>query len=221
LSNRSLPVSRRGAELDSTGPSASAARRPRLPWMRAFLARARRAHGAMIAGTLMLLLAGASSPCAAQSDPQATEYQVKAAYLYKFIGYVEWPSRAQAASDAPLAIGVIGADGLADELQQVVAGRSIHGRAISVRKLGHGDPVAGLQMLFIGHTASDIAGLLAAARESAVLTVTESDDAFALGSVINFVVVQDKIRFDIALQSAEHAHLRISSRLLAVARKVV
>jgi hypothetical protein len=185
------------------------------------LARARRAHGAVFAGTLMMLLAGASSPCAAQSDPQATEYQVKAAYLYKFIGYVEWPSRAQAASDAPLAIGVIGADGLADELQQVVAGRNIHGRAISVRKLGQGDPVAGLQMLFIGRAASDIAGLLAAARESGVLTVTESDDAFALGSVINFVVVQDKIRFDIALQSAEQAHLRISSRLLAVARKVV
>jgi hypothetical protein len=185
------------------------------------LARARRAHGAVFAGALMMLLAGASSPCAAQSDPQATEYQVKAAYLYKFIGYVEWPSRTQAASDAPLAIGVIGADGLADELQQVVAGRNIHGRAISVRKLGQGDPVAGLQMLFIGRAASDIAGLLAAARESGVLTVTESDDAFALGSVINFVVVQDKIRFDIALQSAEQAHLRISSRLLAVARKVV
>lgn len=175
----------------------------------------------MIAGTLMLLLAGASSPRAAQSDPQATEYQVKAAYLYKFIGYVEWPSRAQGAPDAPLTIGVIGADGLADELQQAVAGRTIQGRAISVRKLGNGDPVAGLQILFIGRTVSDIAGLLAAARESDVLTVTESDDAFALGSVINFVVVQDKIRFDIALQSAEHAHLRISSRLLAVARKVV
>lgn len=175
----------------------------------------------MIAGTLLMLLAGASSPCAAQSNPQATEYQVKAAYLYKFIGYVEWPPRAQAASGAPLTIGVIGADGLVDDLQQAVAGRGIQGRAISVRKLGHGDPVAGLQMLFIGRTASDIAGLLAAARESGVLTVTESEDAFAMGSVINFVVVQDKIRFDIALQSAERAHLRISSRLLAVARKVV
>jgi hypothetical protein len=120
-----------------------------------------------------------------------------------------------------LTIGVIGADGLADELQQVVAGRSIDGHPIAARKLGRGDPGAGLHMLFIGRTANNIAALLAAARASGVLTVTESGDAFALGSVINFVVVQDKIRFDIALQSAEHAHLRISSRLLAVARKVV
>ena len=221
MSNGSLPVSRCGPELDSAGANASATERPHLAWIRAFLARARRAQGLMIAGAVMLLLAGTSSPCTAQSDPQATEYQVKAAYLYKFVGYVEWPLRAEAASDAPVTIGVMGADGLADELQQVVAGRNINGRPISVRKLGPGDPVAGLQMLFIGRAASDIGELLADSRKNGVLTVTESDNAFALGSVINFVVVQDKIRFDIGLQSAEHAHLRISSRLLGVARKVV
>lgn len=215
-----MPV-RDGAGTNSTRAKASTAWRARSAWIRAFLTRARHAQGAVVAGALMMLLMGAPNPCAAQSDAQATEYQVKAAYLYKFIGYVEWPSWAQAGSDAPLTIGVIGADGLADELQQVVAGRSIDGHPISVRKLGQGDPVAGLHMLFIGRAARDIAGVLAAARQSGVLTVTESDDAFALGSVINFVVVQDKIRFDIALQSAEHAHLRISSRLLAVARKVV
>lgn len=185
------------------------------------LARAMRARGTMIVGALMMLLAGGSDPCAAQADVQATAYQIEAAYLFKFIGYVEWPPDAQAASGAPLMIGVIGADGLVAELQQVVAGRSTQGRSISVRRLAHGEPVTGLQLLFIGRSASDIADLLAAARADGVLTVTDSEDAFALGSVINFVTVQGKIRFDIALQPAEQAHLRISSRLLAVARKVV
>jgi hypothetical protein len=111
---------------------------------------------------------------------------------------------------------------LVEELAQVVAGRSANGRPVLVRKLRPGDPVAGLQALFIGRAGgARIADIIAAANANGVLTVTESEDAFALGSMINFVVVQDKVRFDIALHQAESANLKISSRLLAVARKVV
>jgi hypothetical protein len=170
---------------------------------------------------LLLSLLGAPQVLA-QADVAAAEYQVKAAFLYKFMNYIEWPARAQAGPETQIVIGVVGADMLADELAQVVAARGVNGRRVVVRKLKAGDPVTGLHALFIGGAAgAHTAELIAAANADSVLTVTESEDAFGLGSVINFVVVQDKVRFDIALQQAEGNNLKISSRLLAVARKVV
>lgn len=177
--------------------------------------------GALLAGVLLALLVGAPGARAAQPEAQATEYQVKAAYLYKFTGYVDWSSHAHVSSGSAVVIGVIGADSIADELRQVVASHNSHDPPISVRTLAPGDSVAGVQILFIGRRVSDPAALLAGASENNLLTVTESEDAFAMGSVINFVTVGDKVRFDIALQVADRAHLRISSRLLAVARRVV
>ena len=176
---------------------------------------------AFLAGALLALLVGISSASAAQRDAQATEHQVKAAYLYKFTGYIDWSSRAHSLPTTSVVIGVMGADSVADELRQIVATHNPHDPPISVRALGHGDSMVGVHILFIARTVGDPETLLAAARARGVMTVTESEEAFALGSVINFVTEGDKVRFDIALRAADGAHLRISSRLLAVARKVV
>jgi len=166
--------------------------------------------------------AGFAGPRLAQADAQADEYRVKAAFLYKFGSYIEWPSRSFTRADSPVAIGVMGADALADELAQIVAGRSVNGRAVQVRKLRPGDPIAGLHILFIGRADDGrLPEVLAAARGRALLTVTESDEALELGSMINFVVVDDKVRFDVAPPPADSGNLRISARLLGVARKVV
>ncbi len=170
----------------------------------------------------IVVAAGIVGPCAAQSDAQIAEYRVKAAFLYKFGGYVEWPERAFARPDSPIAIGVIGADALAGELAQIVAGRTINGRPVTVRKLRRGEAVAGLHVLFVGRSdSSRLADILAAAKGQPLLTVTETEEAFESGSMINFVVVEDKVRFDVAPPPAEPGNLRISARLLAVARKVV
>jgi len=158
----------------------------------------------------------------AQADAQADEYRVKAAFLYKFGSYIEWPSGSFARADSPVAIGVMGADALADELVQIVAGRNVNGRPVRVRKLRPGDPIAGLHVLFVGRADSGrLAEILAAAKGRALLTVTESEEALELGSMINFVVVEDKVRFDIAPPPSESSNLKISARLLGVARKVV
>ena len=187
--------------------------------------------GATIGGASRLLrayalsisvLAGIATPCPSQADTQADEYRVKAAFLYKFGSYIEWPGGSFARMDSPLAIGVMGADTLADELMQVVSSRDVKGRSVQVRKLRPGDSIAGLHVLFIGRADSGrLAGVLAAARGRALLTVTESDNALELGSTINFVVVDGKVRFDVAPPPAESGSLKISARLLAVARKVV
>jgi hypothetical protein len=152
---------------------------------------------------------------------EATERQVKAAYLSKFGSYVKWPDQAFATPDSPLKIGVIGADLLADDLEQLVAGHTVNGRPVTVRKLRHGDPLAGFNVLFIGRSESDrLADILAATKGLPMLTVTESEDALTLGSTINFVVVDGRVRFEVAPKTASLGNLNISARLLAAAYKV-
>ena len=172
----------------------------------------------------LLFNLAASPPCRAQgqASPSVAEYQIKAAYLYKFLGFVEWPPQAFTRADAPLVIGVLGANPLADELAQVVATRQASGRPVAVRRLKPGDGMAELHVLFVARgEAARLPGLVATARDHPLLIVTEIDDAMPQGSAINFVVVEDKVRFDVALPAAEKANLRISARLLTVARKVL
>jgi hypothetical protein len=174
---------------------------------------------------LALIASAAGGRCLAQSDQtdlQIAEYRVKAAFLYKFASYVEWPAQVFDRPESPFVIGVSGADILGEELGQVVVGHSVGGRSVQIRKVRHGEPVNGLQILFVGGTdGGRPAEVLASAKGKPVLTVTESPDVFALGSIINFVIVDDKVRFDVALREAESCNLRVSARLLSVARKVL
>jgi hypothetical protein len=160
----------------------------------------------------------------AQTSEQSNylERQVKAAYLYKFASYVEWPEGVFAGSDSPLIIGVIGADAVADELDRIVAGHTANGRPITTRKLKHGDPLSGLHILFIGRIEKGhVVETLAEAKNQPLLTVTESEEAHALGSMINFVVSNDRLRFQVALTPVNISHLKISARMLTAAYKVV
>lgn len=171
--------------------------------------------------TVLLALLIGSGAAAAQGGPRAAEYQVKAAYLFKFIGYVEWPPAAFERADSPLVIGISGAEALADELAGVLAQRSVNGRPLVARKLRDREPLTGLHVLFVGADSAHAAELIALAKGRALLTITESETNFALGSAINFAIVDDKVRFDVALRPAELGNLKISARLLAVARRVI
>lgn len=160
-------------------------------------------------------------PAYAADRTRSVERQVKAAYLYKFASYVDWPEAALPQPESPFVIAVLGADELADELEQAVAGHSIKGHPVTVRKLRHADPVHGAQMLFIGRQEiARLDELVATAKEQAILTVTDSEDAHARGSMVNFVVVDDKLRFEVALKPVALAGLRISALMLASAYKV-
>jgi hypothetical protein len=175
-----------------------------------------------LCATVISLAAMAPISALAQADRTAAETQIKAAFLYKFSAFVEWPPKVFARPDSPFTIGVIGADELAAELEQIVKGRTVLERAVVVRRMRRGESVAGIQMLFIGQAeAARLTEILAIAKGHSVLTVTESEDALSHGSMINFVSVDDKVRFDVALPQAERGFLKISARLLAVARKVL
>lgn len=160
-------------------------------------------------------------PALAADGAALTEHRIKAAYLYQFARYVEWPAGSFAEPGTPLSIAVVGDDDLAGELNQLVTGRTVDGRTISVRRLKASDALGDTHVLFIARGAS-ASQLQAAqsARSRSILTVTESVEAFARGSIINFTVSDRRIRFEISLAAAEKSGLKLSSRLLAVAQQV-
>lgn len=158
---------------------------------------------------------------AAGSGAGDIEYQIKAAYLYKFAAYVEWPSAAFAEANTPVIIAVVGADDVAAALNNIKAGQMVNNRAVQVKLLKPGDPLTGVQILFIGRQESGhLRRWLDSVQAQPVLTVTEWAGALGVGSVINFVPVDDRIRFEVSAVSAERSGLKISARLLSVAQKV-
>ena len=150
---------------------------------------------------------------------QATETAIKAAFLYKFAGYIEWPGSAFAAPDAPIAIGTLASDEVAAELEIAVTNRTVNGRRVVVRRLREGDSPQGLHLLFVGRREPNPRSALRAAQQNGVLTVTET--TLDAGSAINFVLTEERVAFEVSLEAAERGGHRISSRMLAVARRVV
>ena len=181
-----------------------------------------------LAGCLLALGAGAAlapAPAAAQAQSgQALERRVKAAFLYKFLGYADFPASAFADSAAPVTIGVIGSDEMAAELGRVVAGRQVRGRSILVRALREGDPVQ-VHLLFVAGSdsarAARILRAVSSTSSAALLPVTECELGLQNGSVINFRIIEERVRFDVSLDSAERNNVKLSSRLLTVANRVI
>jgi hypothetical protein len=172
---------------------------------------------ALVTGVLLL----AAPPLVLAQRAEASEASVKAAFLYKFAGYVEWPPDALAAG-APFTIGVIGSDAVASELAQIVPGRSVAGHPVELKRLEEGEAPKGLQLLFVGGpNPGHEAATIAAAQKGGALVVTESDKGLAAGAAINFVAANEHVGFEVSLDSAQRSGLRISSRMLAVARRVV
>jgi YfiR/HmsC-like len=159
---------------------------------------------------------------AADEAAAAVQQRVKAAFLYKFASYVEWPAAVFKAPDSPIVIGVSGADGVATELEKAVAGRRVADRPVTVQRLPAGAAAKGCcHILFVGGTAHEGGELLAAASGHGVLTVTEASGALPRGSVINFLEADNRVRFDISREAAERNGLQVRAQLLAVARDVV
>ena len=175
---------------------------------------------AVILIAIQLLLV-ASAYATAATGSSTNEYQIKAAYLYKFAAYVEWPPSAFEQTNSPIVIGILGADEVATELGNLNAGQRINDREVEVRRLKVGDSLTGIQMLFVGQKESGhLKSLLEPVQAQPVLVVTESANALDAGSVINFLFLDERIRFEISVIHAERSGLKISARLLGVAQKI-
>lgn len=172
---------------------------------------------------LMLALFAVIPLCSAAEEPaSAIQQRVKAAFLYKFAAYVEWPRDAFSEPESPIVFGIAGADAIARELEQAVLGRKVGARPVQVRRLGRGEAAGDCcQILFIGGgERGRAAELLTRAQGHPVLTVTEAHAEHPKGSIINFLVADERIRFDISREAAERNGLQLSSQLLGVARQV-
>jgi hypothetical protein len=179
------------------------------------IARVRRALAGCLAVAALALGAGGAA-----TAEEALEASVKAAYLYKFLSYVDWPHAAFASADAPQVIGVMGNDELLGELQRLVAGRVVNGHPLVATRIVPGDSVDLLHVLYIGRAARTGPALRSVAGRP-VLTVTDAPAALGEGSILNFLLVQGRVRFEASLPAAERAGLKLSARLLAVAERVV
>jgi hypothetical protein len=159
---------------------------------------------------------------AAEAAPAATEERVEAAYLHKFLNYAEWPAAVFPKPDSPYVIGLVGDDAVADELARIAAGRTVNGRGVVVKRLLPGESVNDLHVLFVGSGERPRLGQwLRQARGRPILTVTDAEGALQQGSVINFLIWDERVRFEVSVDAAERNNIRLSSRLFAVATNVV
>lgn len=165
-----------------------------------------------------LLLGAGPAALRAQAPP---EYQVKAVFLLNFAQFVEWPPEAYAGADAPLVIGVLGADPFGDTLEETVRGERAHGHPLVVQRFRRAQDVRECHILFIAPSENGrLEPALAALPARHVLTVGDGDDFAPRGGTIGFRTAQNKIRLRINLAAAKAADLTISSKLLRAAELV-
>lgn len=172
-------------------------------------------------GALLLLILSMVIAPAARSQETASAEQLKAAFLYNFVRFVEWPTNAFGTDSTPLTLGVIGSDRFANELASLLKEKKAHNRSLVVKKLTGPSEAAGCQVVFVGDSESRRAGQIAeATRKKPILLVGEADDFLNNGGMINIVQdeKQKQLRFDINPRAAEQAGLSISSHLLRLAR---
>ncbi len=179
---------------------------------------------ACLALPALALAVAAQGPARAEpGNGTALERRVKAAFLYKFLVYADFPPGVFADASSPMTIAVAGSDEMLAELARTVAGRQVGGRPIAVRPLREGEVGGQAQiahLLFVAGPDCGRAGRLLRGVPAAMLTVTECEDGLQHGSVINFRIIDERVRFDVSLDAAERNNVKLSSRLLSVANRV-
>jgi hypothetical protein len=155
---------------------------------------------------------------ATSSAQDVTEPALKAAYIYNFALFTQWPADLVPAG-APLVMCVVGDADVRSELQRVVGQRPLAGRMVVVADPAP-SPLRGCHLLYVSGRTSDEAGrLIAGLRDTPVLTISDLEGFTAQGGVAQFFFDQGRLRFTVQLEAARRARLQISSRLLTLARQ--
>jgi hypothetical protein len=166
----------------------------------------------------LMLLALLFPATAYAQDSQLTESKLKAAFLFNFAKYVEWPSDSFAGPTAPLTIGILGDNPITGDLEAIVHDRTIEERHIVIKPVQSAVEATNCQVLYVGALAKEkVPQCLSDLGSAKVLTVGDTDHFIELGGMINFVKENNKIRFQINETAAKHAGLKISSKLLSLA----
>ena len=158
---------------------------------------------------------------AARAEQPATEYQVKAAYLFNFLKFVEWPEEPAADPHGKWVIGFVGETPISDELVRLIEGKNVLGRELQVRKFQVAENLRSCNILFISESEKKrLPAILAALRGSTVLTVGDMDGFINSGGMVAFVVEESRVKVAIDVGATGRARLKVSSKLLALVHVV-
>lgn len=166
------------------------------------------------------LLIGLAPTLAAEND-RSREYEVKAAFLFSFTKYIEWPAAHPAREDGSIGIGLFCDRPLQAQLNEIVLGRHVNGRPVEVRLLARPEEARQEHLVFV--CAGDerrLGEILRAVQGAAVVVVGESSHFWEAGGMIELVQVEDQIRFRIDMAAMERANLKVSSHLQKLALAV-
>jgi hypothetical protein len=169
---------------------------------------------------LALLSALAAPVGATAAEDGSLEYAVKATYLYKFAPFVDWPPAAFPSAASPVNICILGNDPFGEILDRAVAGQRIGGRSLAVVRIVHAGGPTACHVMYVAEQDGEAAQALAAVRGAPVLTVTDSAGDPETKGIINFVVRDNRVRFEIDDSAAARNGLTISSKLLSLALAV-
>ncbi|HWP86191.1 MAG TPA: YfiR family protein [Terriglobia bacterium] len=151
----------------------------------------------------------------------AQEYEIKAAFLYNFAKFVEWPTESFPAPGAPIVIGVLGEDPFGEVLDRTVQGRQAQGRPIQIQRWRQLSETGPCHILFISASLRRLLPeILRKFQTQPVLTVSDENELGERGAVVQFLLRDSKVRFEINDRGAKTAGLRISSLLLMLALRV-
>ena len=172
------------------------------------------------------------APSIHAKSSSASEYQLKAVFLYNFAKFVEWPSESFADARAPIILGILGKDPFGTTIDQIIKSKTVKDRKLTIKRFekikdlrasfaGKREKGAACHILFISSSEEEyLAKILEILKASSVLTVGEMEKFTQRGGMIIFTVKENKIRFEINLDAAKRAELKISSKLLKLAKIV-
>lgn len=153
------------------------------------------------------------------ADQPVSEYQVKAAFLLNFTKFVDWPPAVLPDDGSPISICILGNDPFGRALDSIIEGETVNARKLVIQRLHRAPAARTCHVLFVPKSEKDVPHLLAG-LDPGILTVGEGDSFLREGGMIAFVVESRRVRFDINQKKAESAALKVSSKLLSVARTV-
>ncbi len=172
-------------------------------------------------GVLLSSLLALGGVAARAARLPASEYQVKAVFLFNFASFVDWPPEAFAEETSPIVIGVLGENVFGPFLADTIGAEQIHGRPLTLQTYSRVDEIKSCHVLFISPSEADrLPSILDALKGRSILTVGDSENFASRGGMIRFVLEQNKIRLHINLAAAQDAKLTLSSKLLRLAEIV-
>lgn len=161
---------------------------------------------------------GGAIPAARVPEP-TREYVVKAAFIYNFIQFAEWPADSFSDASSPFVIGVIGSDPFDHALEAAIEGKSVGGHPMVVKQLNSVQEIDQCRLLFVPAAQDDqLANIFNRVAEQPILTVGESDNFPWAGGVIRFYMDENKVHFEISPEAASKARIRLSSKLMKLAK---